>query len=189
MIEKPGNIPNIETCLQASILKPQQVPQNHNSWGISREQNRFKAKNSQKDIHPGTSNNAGKSNFIESQNKKNQSWGVSMEKNCSQQGIWQLSNTDAENSSFKESQIKRSQPWDIPMERTCSLSQQKEIGIRREQNVWQFPKRSVTMRQEIPTQVLSRNRFQILAEAESEEKNSMPTRDTFENDNLQDQNE
>eukprot|EP00112_Aurelia_sp_Birch-Aquarium-sp1_P019457 Seg4817.1 transcript_id=Seg4817.1/GoldUCD/mRNA.D3Y31 product="hypothetical protein" protein_id=Seg4817.1/GoldUCD/D3Y31 len=88
-----------------------------------------------------------------------------------------------ESQHFKENQKKR-QPGGVPMERTWSSSQQKEIGIHGGQNIWQFPKRPVTMRQEIPTQVLCRNRFQILAEEESEEKNGMPTGETFENDDL-----
>eukprot|EP00112_Aurelia_sp_Birch-Aquarium-sp1_P023344 Seg691.9 transcript_id=Seg691.9/GoldUCD/mRNA.D3Y31 product="hypothetical protein" protein_id=Seg691.9/GoldUCD/D3Y31 len=58
------------------------------------------------------------------------------------------------------------------MERAWSSSQQKEIGIHSGQNIWQFPKRSVRMRQEIATQVLCTK------------KNGMPTRDTLENDDL-----
>ena len=90
-------------------------------------------------------------------------------KKYKQQSIWELSN-DAELSSFTESLLKKSQPWGVPMEKTRFLSEQKEIGAHCQQNIWHFPKCLATMQQEIPTQVLSRNRFQILADAEFEEK-------------------
>ncbi len=70
----------------------------------------------------------------------------------------------AENSNFKENPNKRYQPWGAPIEK-----------IYNQQNIWQFPKQSVTMQREreIPTQVLSRNRFQILADTELEEENCL----------------
>ena len=70
----------------------------------------------------------------------------------------------AENSNFKENPNKRYQPWGAPIEK-----------IYNQQNIWQFPKQSVTMQREreITTQVLSRNRFQILADTELEEENCL----------------
>ena len=182
MLENPGNIPCIETSSQASIMKLQQGPQSQSFLGIPREKQRFTTNNPKKDIQPGMRNDAENLNFKENQNKRDQPWGVSTEKNYNQQGIWQFNN-DAEISNFKESQMKKSQPWGVPMEKTCSLSEQKEIGAQ-SQNIWQFPKRSATTRREIPTQVVYRNRLQILADAGFEEENCMPTGHMLENESL-----
>ena len=164
-------------------MQPQQVPHSQKFLGIPREKQRFTINNPKRDIQPGMINDDENSNFIENQDERNKPWEVPTEKNYDHQGIWQLRN-DAEISSFKESQIKKSQPWGVPMGKTCSFSEQKDVGTHSEQTIWQFPKRSVKTRREIPTQVLSRNRFQILADAEFEEKNCMPTGHMFENESL-----
>ena len=183
MLENTGNKSCIENSSQASMMKPQQVSRSQNVLGIPREKQRFTTNNPKRDIQPGTRNDDENSNFKENQDERNQPWEVPTEKNNDQQGIWQLRN-DAEISSFKESQIKKSQPWGVPIGKTSSLSEQKEIGTHSQQTIWQFPKRSVKARREIPTQVLSRNRFQILADTKFEEKNCMPTGHMFENESL-----
>ena len=158
MLENTGNKSCIENSSQASMMKPQQVSRSQNFLGIPREKQRFTTNNPKRDIQLGTRNDDENSNFKENQDERNQPWEVPTEKNNDQQGIWQLRN-DAEISSFKESQIKKSQPWGVPIGKTSSLSEQTEIGTHSQQTIWQFPKRSVKTRREIPTQVLSRNYY------------------------------
>ena len=114
ILENPGNKRCIETSLQASMMKAQQIPQSQKFLGFPREKQCFTKNNSNKDFQLGMRNDAEILNCRENQNKRNQPWEVPTEKNYKQQSVWELNN-DAELPCFKESQIKKSQPWGVPM--------------------------------------------------------------------------